>query len=110
MGASGEGKTTLLNVLANKISTSVISGEKVVNAKYQDEGFAHKVDYVQQQDMSIPMMTVQEALLFSADQGFWGLSSNGTERRSRIVLFLINVTCIHKKPNKACQAGFIQPH
>ena len=58
MGASGAGKTTLLNVLANRASTGVISGEKVVNVKYQDEAFARKVGYAQQQDMSIPTMTV----------------------------------------------------
>lgn len=66
MGASGAGKTTLLNVLANRASTGVISGEKVVDAKFQDEGFARKVGYAQQQDMSIPTMTVREALIFSA--------------------------------------------
>ena len=66
MGASGAGKTTLLNVLANRASTGVIGGEKVVDAKYQDEGFARKVGYAQQQDMNIPTSTVREALIFSA--------------------------------------------
>lgn len=66
MGASGAGKTTLLNVLANRASIGVISGEKVVNAKYQDEGFARKVGYAQQQDMNVSTSTVREALLFSA--------------------------------------------
>ncbi|MCJ1270047.1 hypothetical protein MMC22_009941 [Lobaria immixta] len=66
MGASGAGKTTLLNVLANRASTGVISGEKVVDAKYQDEGFARKVGYAQQQDIGIPTTTVREALIFSA--------------------------------------------
>ena len=51
MCASGEGKTTLLNVLANRVSTGVVGGEKLVDAKYQDEGFARKVGYAQQQDM-----------------------------------------------------------
>lgn len=66
MGASGAGKTTLLNVLANRASTGVISGTKMVDAKYQDEGFARKVGYAQQQDMNIPTATVREALIFSA--------------------------------------------
>ena len=66
MGASGAGKTTLLNVLANRASTGVISGTKMVDVKYQDEGFARKVGYAQQQDMNIPTATVREALLFSA--------------------------------------------
>lgn len=66
MGASGAGKTTLLNVLANRASTGVISGEKLTDAKYQDEGFARKVGYAQQQDLNIPTSTVREALIFSA--------------------------------------------
>lgn len=66
MGASGAGKTTLLNVLANRASTGVIGGEKLVDAKYQDQGFARKVGYAQQQDMNIPTATVREALVFSA--------------------------------------------
>ncbi|KAI9876910.1 MAG: hypothetical protein M1830_005311 [Pleopsidium flavum] len=66
MGVSGAGKTTLLTCLANRASTGMISGEKVVDAKYQDEGFARKVGYAQQQDMNIPTTTVREALIFSA--------------------------------------------
>lgn len=66
MGASGAGKTTLLNVLANRASIGVISGEKVVNARFQDEGFARKVGYAQQQDMNVSTSTVREALIFSA--------------------------------------------
>ena len=62
MGASGAGKMTLLNVLANRASTSVISGTKMADAK----GFARKVGYAQQQDMNIPTAMVREALIFSA--------------------------------------------
>lgn len=66
MGASGAGKTSLLNVLANRATTGVISGEKIVDLKYQDEGFARKVGYVQQQDLHLSTSTVREALIFSA--------------------------------------------
>lgn len=66
MGASGAGKITLLNVLANRASTGVIGGEKLVDAKYQYEGFARKVGYAHQQDMHISTTTVREALIFSA--------------------------------------------
>lgn len=65
IGATGAGKTTLLNVLANRASTGVISGEKLTGAKYQDEGFARKVGYAQQQDFNTPKSTVREALIFS---------------------------------------------
>ncbi|ERF69401.1 hypothetical protein EPUS_05946 [Endocarpon pusillum Z07020] len=66
MGGSGAGKTTLLNVLANRATNGVISGEKLVDAKFQDEAFARKIGYAQQQDMSTPTATVREALIFSA--------------------------------------------
>ena len=66
MGASGAGKTTLLNVLANRASVGLVSGEKLVDVKYQDEGFARKVGYAQQQDITLPTMAVREALIFSA--------------------------------------------
>ena len=66
MGASGAGKTTLLNVLANRSSAGVMSGEKLVDAKYQNDGFARKVGYAQQEDLHLATTTVREALIFSA--------------------------------------------
>lgn len=66
MGASGAGKTTLLNVLANRATTGVIGGEKVVDSKFQNEAFARKVGYAQQEDVAVRTATVREALIFSA--------------------------------------------
>ncbi|KAL9593462.1 MAG: hypothetical protein Q9219_007540, partial [cf. Caloplaca sp. 3 TL-2023] len=66
MGDSGAGKTTLLNVLANRANVGIVSGELVVDAKFQNEGFARKVGYAQQQDMATATATVKEAFLFSA--------------------------------------------
>ena len=66
MGASGAGKTTLLNVLANRASTGIIKGERITDARYQNEGFARKIGYAQQQDLHMNTMTTREALLFSA--------------------------------------------
>lgn len=66
MGESGAGKTTLLNVLANRTSIGVISGEKLVDARFQNAGFARKVGYAQQQDMATPTATVKETLIFNA--------------------------------------------
>jgi len=67
-GASGAGKTTLLNILANRASSGVVGGEKIVDAKdkHQDDGFARKIGYAQQQDLHLPTSTVREALMFSA--------------------------------------------
>ncbi|KAH8651482.1 ABC-2 type transporter-domain-containing protein [Tricladium varicosporioides] len=66
MGASGAGKTTLLNVLASRATTGVIYGEMHVDSKFEDEGFARKVGYAQQQDIHLSTSTVREALIFSA--------------------------------------------
>ncbi|KAI9644635.1 Multidrug resistance protein [Ciborinia camelliae] len=66
MGASGAGKTSLLNVLASRTTVGVIRGERLVDAKYQDDGFARKVGYAQQQDVHLSTSTVREALIFSA--------------------------------------------
>lgn len=66
MGESGAGKTTLLNVLANRTKIGIVKGQMVVDAKFQNEGFARKVGYAQQQDMATRTATVKEALAFSA--------------------------------------------
>lgn len=66
MGESGAGKTTLLNVLANRTSIGVIRGEKLVDAEFQNAGFARKIGYAQQQDMASPTATVRETLIFHA--------------------------------------------
>lgn len=65
-GASGAGKTTLLEVLANRISTGVVSGEKMIGANYRHHGFTRKIGYAQQQDIHLATSTVREALEFSA--------------------------------------------
>ena len=66
MGASGAGKTILLNVLAERASTGVIGGDKFVNAAYEKRGSARNVGYAQQQDFLHTTSMVREALIFSA--------------------------------------------
>ncbi|KAL8860685.1 MAG: hypothetical protein Q9178_003038 [Gyalolechia marmorata] len=66
MGESGAGKTTLLNVLAMRADVGVISGEKLVDSRFQNEGFARKIGYAQQEDIALSTATVKEALVFSA--------------------------------------------
>ena len=66
MGESGAGKTTLLNVLANRAGVGVVGGEMVVDARFQNDGFARKVGYAQQQDLAMSTATVKEILIFNA--------------------------------------------
>jgi ABC-type multidrug transport system ATPase subunit len=65
MAASGAGKTTLLNIIAERPAVDVISGVRMIDTIYQDEPFARKVGYAQQ-DLHLPTMTVRKAFNFSA--------------------------------------------
>ena len=49
MGVSGAGKTTLLDALAQRTSTGVITGDMLVNGRPLDASFQRKTGYVQQQ-------------------------------------------------------------
>ncbi|KAF8850810.1 hypothetical protein BDZ45DRAFT_708183 [Acephala macrosclerotiorum] len=66
MGATGAGKTSLLNVLADRADVGVISGDVLINGHRRSNSFQRDTGYVQQQDVHLPTSTVREALLFSA--------------------------------------------
>ncbi|KIJ14545.1 hypothetical protein PAXINDRAFT_169702, partial [Paxillus involutus ATCC 200175] len=66
MGESGAGKTMLLNVLAQRVSTGVVLGDCLVNGQALPANFQAQTGYCQQMDTHIPESTVREALLFSA--------------------------------------------
>lgn len=66
MGVTGAGKTSLLDVLANRITMGVITGEMLVDGRPRDGSFQRKTGYVQQQDLHLETSTVREALVFSA--------------------------------------------
>ncbi|KAJ5453971.1 ABC multidrug transporter A-2 [Penicillium daleae] len=66
MGVTGAGKTSLLDVLANRITMGVITGEMLVDGRPRDDSFQRKTGYVQQQDLHLETSTVREALIFSA--------------------------------------------
>ncbi|UNI23697.1 FAD-dependent urate hydroxylase [Purpureocillium takamizusanense] len=67
MGASGAGKTSLLDILARKNKRGQVSGdfyvngEKVVNSEYKKV-----VGFVDQEDTMLPTLTVHETILNSA--------------------------------------------
>ncbi|KAJ3536716.1 hypothetical protein NM208_g6606 [Fusarium decemcellulare] len=63
MGVSGAGKTSLLDCLADRVGTGVITGEMLVDGKLRDHSFQRKTGYVQQQDLHLETTT---ALEFSA--------------------------------------------
>src|SRR5204863_3499358 len=63
---SGAEKTTLLDVLANRVTMGVVTGEMLVDGHLRDDSFQRKTGYVQQQDLHLETSTVREALIFSA--------------------------------------------
>ncbi|ORY27081.1 ABC transporter [Naematelia encephala] len=66
MGASGAGKTTLMDVLAARKTDGVISGEVLTNGKPLPVSFQRTTGYCEQVDVHLPQATVREALEFSA--------------------------------------------
>jgi len=71
MGASGAGKTSLMNVLSDRISTengSRLSGKLLINdsVPLEQKVFGRFGTYVMQDDILFPYFTVREALIFAA--------------------------------------------
>lgn len=70
MGASGAGKTSLLNILACRITPNrkvQISGSVLVNMRpYTYETFGDFANYVMQNDILMQTLTVRETLEFAA--------------------------------------------
>ncbi|KAF9890684.1 hypothetical protein FE257_005550 [Aspergillus nanangensis] len=66
MGVSGAGKTTFLDVLAQRVSIGVVTGDIRINAESPRSSFPRRTGYVQQQDIHLETTTVREALQFSA--------------------------------------------
>ncbi|KAJ0327152.1 hypothetical protein COL5a_006329 [Colletotrichum fioriniae] len=66
MGSSGAGKTTLMDVLAQRKDSGTIEGSIMVNGKPQGISFQRTTGYCEQNDVHEPTATVWESLLFSA--------------------------------------------
>ncbi|KDQ33995.1 hypothetical protein PLEOSDRAFT_1091717 [Pleurotus ostreatus PC15] len=66
MGASGAGKTTCLDVLAQRKNIGVISGDILVDGRPLGSDFARGTAYAEQMDVHEGTATVREALRFSA--------------------------------------------
>ncbi|KAK5681587.1 hypothetical protein LTS10_006120 [Elasticomyces elasticus] len=66
MGSSGAGKTTLMDVLAQRKDSGRVEGSIMVNGKPQGISFQRTTGYCEQNDVHEPTATVLESLLFSA--------------------------------------------
>jgi len=67
MGASGAGKSSLLDILAKKSKTGFVTGDILVNdMQISNDQFKSLLGYVDQEDTLMSTLTVYEAVLFSA--------------------------------------------
>lgn len=66
MGSSGAGKTTLMDVLAQRKTEGEIKGEILINGNQLPVSFQRTTGYCEQQDVHLPQATVRESLEFSA--------------------------------------------
>ncbi|CBN79954.1 pleiotropic drug resistance transporter [Ectocarpus siliculosus] len=81
MGSSGAGKTTLLDVLAGRKTGGTITGDIRLNGHpKQQKTFTRVAGYVEQQDMHSTVVTVKEALMFSATMRLDNSSVNKNRR------------------------------
>lgn len=55
-----------MNVLAERTTIGVVSGDRIVDTRYQNVAFARKIGYAQQEDIHMHTASVREALTFSA--------------------------------------------
>ncbi|KAF8167550.1 pleiotropic drug resistance ABC transporter [Crassisporium funariophilum] len=66
MGASGAGKTTCLDVLAQRKNIGVVGGDILVDGRPLSSDFARGTAYAEQMDVHEGTATVREAMRFSA--------------------------------------------
>lgn len=66
MGASGAGKTTCLDVLAQRKNIGVVTGDVLVDGRPLSSDFARGTAYAEQMDVHEGTATVREAMRFSA--------------------------------------------
>lgn len=66
MGASGAGKTTCLDVLAQRKNIGVVTGDILVDGRPLDSDFARGTAYAEQMDVHEGTATIREAMRFSA--------------------------------------------
>ncbi|KAJ8091117.1 hypothetical protein PM082_024598 [Marasmius tenuissimus] len=66
LGPSGAGKTTLVEILAGKHKSGVMTGSVSFPSSNSNTNSKPRIGFVPQQDVLPPMLTVYEAILFAA--------------------------------------------
>ncbi|GAM29228.1 hypothetical protein SAMD00019534_124040 [Acytostelium subglobosum LB1] len=97
MGAPASGKSVLLKVLANRLGEGKVEGELTFNGHEADEATHHKdTIYVPQDDVHVPLLTVQETLDFSA-QCNMGSTVDQETKSERVDMILSELGLSHTR-------------
>ncbi|KAK4784639.1 hypothetical protein SAY86_019007 [Trapa natans] len=68
LGASGSGKSTFIDALANRIARGSLRGTVTLNGEPLESRMLKVISaYVMQDDLLFPMLTVEETLMFAAE-------------------------------------------
>ena len=67
MGPTGSGKSSLLDILADRKDRRGLEGRILLNGQTQGDDYKYRVGYVVQDDIVSAMLTVRENLMFSAN-------------------------------------------
>lgn len=68
LGASGSGKSTFIDALANRIAKGSLRGTVTLNGESLESRLLKVISaYVMQDDLLFPMLTVEETLMFAAE-------------------------------------------
>jgi ABC-type lipoprotein export system ATPase subunit len=67
LGPTGCGKSSLLDILADRKNSHGLSGQILLNGMVRDSSFKYTVGYVVQEDIITGTLTVRENLMFSAN-------------------------------------------
>jgi len=95
MGPSGAGKTSLLDVLANKINDGRITGEILINGKERNRYFRRIAGYVEQFNSHMECLSVREALTFAADLRMNPRKNNAAARKRAVEDILRKLDIAH---------------
>ncbi|KAL0490331.1 ATP-binding cassette, subfamily G protein [Acrasis kona] len=83
MGPSGAGKTTLIDIMANRVKSGTVAGQLLLNGRKYGSDFSRLSGYVFQDDLLMSTMTVRECITFSANLRLpYTMSSN--EKNARV--------------------------